>query len=96
MNDERHKRTTRRPVRRDRSGKERRRSQEGMAIAKLSQQIISTAKVEMEYHKLKQKALEKGDAMEMGSMPLGQRAVSAEATAPQIEAKPQQDVARAA
>lgn len=42
-----------------------------LAVARLAQQIISTAKVEMEFHKMIVDAAEKGQAITMGSMQLG-------------------------
>lgn len=44
------------------------------AVAKLAQQIISTAKVEMEYHKLAMRASAQGMQLVLGSMDLGSRA----------------------
>lgn len=51
---------------------------QAQAVAKLSAQIISTAKVELEYHRLRMKATETGQELILGSMDLGARAVSAE------------------
>jgi len=47
------------------------------AVAKLAQQIISTAKVEMEFHKLTMRAAAQGTELVLGSMDLGSRAVPA-------------------
>ena len=47
------------------------------AVAKLAQQIISTAKVEMDYHRLMMQAKEKGEELALGSMTLGTDAVPA-------------------
>lgn len=44
------------------------------AVAKLASQIISTAKVEMEYHKLAMRAKAQGEELRLGSMDLGARA----------------------
>lgn len=43
------------------------------AVAKLAQQIISTAKVEMDYHRMRRVAREKGEDLLIGSMDLGGR-----------------------
>ncbi len=51
--------------------------QRAQAVAKLSSQIISTAKVELDYHKLAMKAEEAGKHLVLGSMDLGSRAVPA-------------------
>lgn len=55
------------------------------AVANLAQQIISTAKVEMDFHKLQMKAEAVGKDLVLGSMDLGQRAVPAEQNAKVIE-----------
>lgn len=47
------------------------------AVAKLAQQIISTAKVEMDFHKLQMRAETMGKDLVLGSMGLGQRAAPA-------------------
>ena len=44
------------------------------AVAKLAAQIISTAKVEMDYHKLSMRAKAAGEELLLGSMDLGARA----------------------
>lgn len=49
-----------------------------MAVARLAQQIIGTAKVEMDFHKLRLRAEADGKELVLGSMDLGQRAVPAE------------------
>lgn len=48
------------------------------AVAKLSSQIIGTAKVELEYHRAVMKARAQGEAFVLGSMDLGRRVSSAE------------------
>lgn len=48
------------------------------AVAKLASQIISTAKVEMEYHKLSMRAKAAGQELLLGSMDLGARAAPVE------------------
>lgn len=45
-----------------------------MAVAKLAHQIIGTAKVEMDFHKLAMKAKEAGQELMLGSMDLGSHA----------------------
>ncbi len=44
------------------------------AVAKLAQQIISTAKVELDFHKMAMRAKENGEELVLGSMDLGARA----------------------
>ena len=41
------------------------------AVAKLTQQIISTAKIEMDFHRLQMRAEEAGKALVMGAIDLG-------------------------
>lgn len=62
-------------------------SSRAQAVAKLSAQIISTAKVELEYHKMAMKAKQQGEAFILGSMDLGSRAAPAVGHSPiqQIE-----------
>ena len=57
------------------------------AVAKLSAQIISTAKVELEYHKVAMKAKAQGEEFILGSMDLGSRAapVAGKSQTQQIE-----------
>lgn len=47
------------------------------AVAKLAQQIISTAKVEMDFHRLQMQAEATGKNLVLGSMDLGQRVAPA-------------------
>lgn len=51
------------------------------AVAKLSAQIIGTAKVELDYHKLALQAKASGEELVLGSMDLGGRAALAVQTA---------------
>lgn len=46
-----------------------------LAVARLSQQIISTATVEMRFHKMRMAAEKEGQEMKLGSMDLGSRAL---------------------
>ena len=48
-----------------------------MAVARLAQQIIQTAKVEMEFYRLQSKAEDAGKTLELGAMSLGERAALA-------------------
>jgi len=64
------------------------------AVAKLSQQIISTAKVEMDFHKLQMKAETTGKELVMGSMDLGHRAAPAVMKSPQSEIEHMPDESR--
>lgn len=50
------------------------------AVAKLSAQIISTAKVELEYHKMAASAKAQGEELVLGSMDLGSRVAPAAGT----------------
>lgn len=54
-----------------------------LAVAKIAQQIVSTARIEMEFHRMVLSAAEKGQSVTMGNMQLGSptapTAVSADA-----------------
>ena len=50
------------------------------AVAKLASQIIGTAKVEMEFHKLAAKMKAQGGELVLGAMDLGERAVVVDET----------------
>lgn len=54
--------------------------QRANAVAKIAGQIISTAKVEIEYCKLQMAAQETGRQIAMGSMDLGSAALAAPST----------------
>lgn len=42
-----------------------------LAVAKLAQQIVSTARIEMEFHRMVLSATKEGQSVTMGSMQLG-------------------------
>lgn len=44
---------------------------QAIAVAMLAKQIISTARVEMEYHRMSQEYADKGRTLQIGMMPLG-------------------------
>jgi len=52
-----------------------------MAVANLAKQIINIAKVELDFHREMVKASEAGVPLDLGNMPLGSDAKSADATA---------------
>lgn len=59
-----------------------------MAIANLAKQIINVAKVELDYHRMAIAHQEAGAVMNMGGMPLGNSAASAEVDAMEAPSSP--------
>ena len=55
-----------------------------LAVAKVAQQIVSTARIEMEFHRMVLSAAEKGNSVTMGTMQLGSP-TAASADAPKTE-----------